>query len=321
MRKALILILSIIMLITLTVGCAEDQRTAKQIVLDSIDRSVDINSMDYSGELDIVMGSNDENKNNKVSSFMQFLNKINITFNGEQVNKPLQVEINTNVSTDVQGTDLSLDVPIIAKDDLLYFKIPVMLQPFMSKLNKEYLAMDISNYTIEDYKVDSTNLLKIIIDDLDDSNFIKEDKNLYSVKGIRTGNVVTINITQDNLKPFVENFVIDGLPELIKYLDKYSIAEEQKLQLKELKSELDNQSTSIDQLINNLRINKLGLTNIYDNNGFLRKIIFDIDIVFINNLKEENQIAVKGDYFVDNLNKKVKFEMRIPTKDQIEMFE
>lgn len=311
MKKALILILFLTMLITLTIGCGEDERTAKQIVLDSLVKNLDIKSMTYSGKLDVVMDSN--------------INKFTITFTGKKINEPLQMETDINSTTNIQGMNLTLDIPIIAKDDFIYFKIPSILQPFMSKSDKEYLVTDISFKNIADYKVDTANLYKILIDDFDDSSFVKEEKNSYSAEGVNIGNVVAINITKENLKTFLENFTDDGLTELINYLDKYSIAEKQKFQLQQYKFELDSNSKSVDKIVNDfnqkLTINKINIVGIYDKNEILRKIILDLDVKVNDNQQNETNIAIKGEYIIETINKNVKFEMHIPSIEQTEKIE
>ncbi|MGD9678191.1 MAG: hypothetical protein AB7V16_07545 [Vulcanibacillus sp.] len=317
MRKLLIIIL--MLLVALSTGCSEDTKTAKQIFADSIDNRAAINSTTFSGKMDVTIDSNLEMEADVAASPLLMLNQFSIAFSGKGNDDPLQMEIDTTMTTNMQGMDLEFKVPMFSKDDALYIKVPEMMKSMIT-LDKDYLIADISSEISAEDKTELQNLSSIVLKDIDDSSFAKLDGSSYSIKDAKVGDVVAVSITQEGIKNFLDKFMIDGLPEVINFIDKKSLTEEQEVKFEEFKLGIENKTISADTIFNDiskkLTVNKFEMINVYDKDGFLREIIFDVDVTMIDEEKGNSNLVIKGECVIETINKELQFEMQIPSIDQ-----
>ncbi len=318
MKKGFIFI-CLIILISSMVGCVTEEETAKQSLLNSIEENKKIENMTYSGNIEVVNDFNDDLVNSENKQLMQVLNNYNITFDGKLKQEPFYMEMDMSILTNIQGMELVFDIPMIAKDNNLYIKIPSMLLMYMPEVEQNYLMMDISKRNQAEYKENSFQVFTKIVDAIDEKDFLRNDTKSYSIDNGKVGEVITLNITQESLKSYLERLVNnEGLSEIIIYLDKYSISDDLKVKLQQIKSDLDNDIKSIDQIASDLNnkilINNCEVTTVYDKDGLLRKIIFNIDIY---KYEEEIKSLITGQIDINTINKGIQIEKQIPSQDEV----
>jgi len=209
------------------------------------------------------------------------------------------------------------------KDNILYIKLPAYFLMFLPDPTVEYISMDLSEtYAEYDAKAElekSAEVMKAIVNSIEDKAFAKEDAKNYTIENVEVSDVVSFNITQENLKPVLQSIVKEALPYFLEQIDKYSATPEQKEQMDLLKAELEQEK--IDQFINDidqyLIINQFKTTSVYDKDGYERKAIVDADVIITAEEIGELGLKMNIDYTIKSINEELQFEMEIPSKDKV----
>ncbi len=301
-------------------GCGAVEDSAKQTVLNSIDKNKEIKSMAYNGNIEVV---NEEKVVSEFNQLMQILNNYKITFDGKLQQEPFHIETDMSILINIQGMDFVYEIPMIADESNLYIKVPSMLKTILPELKQDYLMMDISKLNQSEdnaeYKNDSIKLFSKIIDAVDEKYFIRNDIKSYSIDNGKVKDVITLNITQDSLESYIKNFVdSDGLTEIIIFLEKYSISDDMLNKLQQIKKEFDDDSQNIDQIVNDINgkllINNFVITTVIDKDNFLRKIVFNIDI---NKIDDDINSLMVGQFDVNTINKGIQTDKQVPSLENV----
>lgn len=300
-------------------GCGKEKEP-KQILLDSIKKNAEIKSSSFDVKIDLTLDTSKLKGTNQELAPLQILNEVHMSINGKQTVEPMQYEGNLHV----QGMNLIFDFPMILKENTFYMKLPAMIQSQIGDPKKQYVSLDMTEFekTNDPQKTaeDNEKLAKVILNSLDGNAFIKEDSKKYSLTDGKVENAITIAITKENLKPFLQKFMAEGLPVLLEQYEKYAITDENKKELQKLKDELNKNKAQIDKTIKEidkyLNLNTFKTTSVIDKDGFERKMLSTFDALV--NLDQEGSIGIKLNVEVNqnDINKEQKFEMQIPSKEQ-----
>lgn len=318
MKKILLILLSLVFILSIATGCGKE-KTAKDIVLDGLEKQKTIESESFAGQMKLDFDFSNVNATSEEIAMMQMFPGMELTFDGKETLDPLQFEMNLNLK--IQG--MSFDMPMFMKDNILYIKLPAYFLMFLPDPTVEYISMDLSEtYAEYDAKAElekSAEVMKAIVNSIEDKAFAKEDAKNYTIENVEVSDVVSFNITQENLKPVLQSIVKEALPYFLEQIDKYSATPEQKEQMDLLKAELEQEK--IDQFINDidqyLIINQFKTTSVYDKDGYERKAIVDADVIITAEEIGELGLKMNIDYTIKSINEELQFEMEIPSKDKV----
>ena len=333
MKRTVILLLSLMLIVSLAVGCSASKLTAKEIIIDGIDKNKDVQTMSIDGTVKLDIDLSQANITSQELMYLQMISGIEFSYTGKQSIETKQMEIAVQARANFQEFDFTFDIPIILKDDILYVKIPALLKtlfpdsPLTDDISKEFIAINLAEMAGEqkisqeqDQEL-AIQLVKDLINSLDDSIFVKEDKKEFTLTSGTVDNAVSIVVTQDNLQPLLENFMTNGLPIITGYLEQLAIDSAQKEQLQQFKDHLNNSSQELEQAIqeipNLVTINTLRGTVVFDKKGFLRKGTFNADVIAHTETEGDIGITVSVEENIDNINSEVEFTMPTPTEEQI----
>lgn len=300
----------------MTLGCGKDN-TPKDIVLQSIEKGQEINSSTFNGTMDITFDLSGVKSQDFGPLFM--LPELHFIMDGKTTNEPMQLEANIKL----QG--LNMDLSVQMKDNKMYIKLPKMLTIYFNDPSKEYIYIDladsISNIDLQSNQEESVRLTKSIIESLDDNAFVAENTKEYSLEEGNVSDVVSIIITQENLKPFLQLLVVNTFPLLLEQMDQYSVTEEQKEQFEQMKNELAMNKEEIVKTINELdkylTLNDFKMTSVIDKDGFERTSLFNLDAVIRTEQQDELGIKMNMVQNINNINEEILFEMPLPTDEQM----
>lgn len=329
MKKIIFLVLSLLLIVSFASGCGTSDLTAKEIIVESIEKSKEIKTMSFDGNIKVAFDTTNANMTSEELIYLQMIPEIEFTFNGKQDIENMQAEFNVNARANFQGFDFSLDIPMIIKDNILYVKLPDIIKPQLLVMlpgidpGKEYISIDMSvamkGYDQKQDNEAATEMVTTIINSLDDNVFVKDNANNFTLlNGDKVKDVVNVVITQDNIKPLLKDFIENGLPLFFEYLDQQEINAEQKEQLQLFRDEINKEeiNQSIDEINNYLTINSFKYTNIIDKKGFIRRSILNADITTHSENEGDVGISIIVEQNIDNINSEINFEMPIPTAEQ-----
>lgn len=324
LKKVILVMVSLILLVTIVAGCGgKEQTTAKEIMLEGIEKTQDIKSATIEGTMKIDFDMSQMNSTSEELMVLQMIPGIEVNYDGKQTVDPLQFEANIAASALFNGMNLSIEMPMMMKDNMMYIKLPGMIMPYMPDPSKEYILMDLSeafvDYDQKKATEDSLKMMKTILDSLDETAFVKEDIKSFEIDG-KVANAVSINITQENIKPFLDSFIKEGLPVIMEQMQNYYVTDEQKNQVEDFKAELDQNKEEIDKFVNELdkyiTINTFKITSVYDKDGFERKAIMEADLVIDTETDGSLGLKISFEQNTNSINEEINFEMPIPSKDQ-----
>ncbi|WP_339060584.1 hypothetical protein [Tepidibacillus marianensis] len=320
MKKFSLVLLSLFLLVSIVfTGCGKE-KAPKDLILDSVKKSAEIKSSAFDGKIDITLDTKNLKGTQEELATLQMFNQMQIRLSGKQNVNPLQFEGNLQA----QMGGLSIDLPIIMKDNMLYVKIPAIAQPYIQDTTKQYISMDATEFSKNTDPMknseESLKLVTSILNSLDEKAFVKEDVKNFALTDGTEANAVSVVITKDNLKPFLQKFMVESLPLIMDQAQKSAVTDENKKQLQQAKNDLTKNKAEIDKTINEidkyLTINTFKTTSVYDKEGFERKTVMTFDGIV--NLDKEGSLGLKMNVEVNtkDINKEQKFEMTVPTKDQ-----
>ena len=322
MKKLSVIILSMILLIgVLFTGCGKDQ-SPNQILLDSVKKTGEIKSSAFDFSMNLTLDTSKLNATNQELAPLQMFNEIGISMSGKQNVDPLQFEGTVNL----KGMNLSLDIPILLKDNTLYVKVPAIFQSQIGDAQKQYISMDateiVKNSNAQTSAEENQKIVNAVLNSLDSKAIVKEDVKNFQLTDGKAEEAVSIVITKENLKPFLQKFMTEGLPIFFEQYEKYAVTEDAKKEIQQMKDEFTKNKPVIDKTINEidkyLTLNSFKTTTIIDENGFSRKSISTMDAI-VTLGEQEGTIGVKMNMEANTkeINKEQKFEMAVPTKDQV----
>jgi len=324
LKKKLFLILHLILVITISLtGCAQKDKNAKELLLDLSSKSPIVKSYTFEQNIDLFFDMQGKTNISETLSNIQMIPELHIDLLGKQVNSPKQLEGEINTRTTLNGREFTYDTPYYFEQNNLYLQLPSIVTNFMPNPSRKFLSLDLSKQLIGNQRFlnDFPLLLREIAKRLNDGAFEMEtDKGILIPDG-EINNIISINITQENLKNFLKSVSKDDLITLLNLAIKYTDVEEQKNILNEWIAKVKNNSDiltvlhdSIDQYIN---IENLKFTTFYDKEGFQRKILIDLDIFWYINNDETFQIKGTIEKNIKDINQEVIFDKEIPNTDQI----
>lgn len=318
MKKIFLLILILIIAIPVLSGCTDNDNN-RTIIIKGIEKQKEIETTSYNGSLVLKLDFDGTN-NSLMTSYLQALSSLEFNFSGVEEVSSKHSEMGLNA----KAMDLSFDIPIIFKDNVAYIKIPDNFSTLLQMEDKEYIAIDLSQSNEESRQdnafEEKIDVIKSLVNSIDETAIVREDSAKYSLENGTVGEVISINISQDNYKQILDNMYSDALPNIIGQLERYSVTDSQKEQTEQLKEKLSSEeefNSLINDLESKLLINSFKLTNVYDNNGYQRRTILFADLdIYVDELGLVG-IEINYDLGIDEINKDVQFNLPLPSQGNI----
>lgn len=322
MKKLTLLILILVIAIPVMSGC-DNKDSNKAVLIKGIEKQEEIKTLKYNGNLNLKFDFTGTTES-MMTGYLKELSDIKFVFSGQEIVESQQSEMELSINTEYLEQELAADIPIVFKDNAAYLKLPDKFDNLLQMGDKEYIALDLSQANQDNNQKqaleDKTKLLKSIVNGIDENAISKEDAKEYPLTNETTGEVISINITQDNYKKVLAGIYAEAGPEIIELLESYSVTENQKEQTEQLKAKLsdkDELSKLIKDLDNKLLINNFKLTYVFDDKGYQRKtvLVADLDIY----VDEIGQVGIEILYEmnINEINEEIIFKLPIPSQNII----
>lgn len=303
-------------------GCGNDDGN-KAVLINGIEKQEEIKTFTYEGSLNLKLDLA-QTADSMMTGYLKGLSDLDFVFSGQENVEARQSEMELSVDTEFQGQELVAEIPIVFKDNVAYLKLPDKFDNLLQMGDKEYITLDLNQTNGETNQEqaleDKTKLLKSIVNGIDEEAISKEDAKEYPLTNGTTGEVISINITQDNYKKVLAGIYAEAGPSLIELLESYSVTESQKEQTEQLKAKLSDKeelSKLIKELDNKLLINDFKLTNVYDDKGYQRKTVLKADLdIYVEELGQVG-IEIVYDMNINEINEEVIFNLPIPSQNFI----
>ncbi len=335
MKKNIAIISILLVIVSSLTGCFHQEKTAKELFVEGMNKDKEIKSYSFNSnagtsfdlskaKLDNIdnplEGSiNNENNTGKIISYLHLIPTINMQISGMEQIEPYHFEANINTKVDINGMTIPFGLPLIITNHKLYLKLPEPYRYFLPTLDKDYISLDLVDTMNQIVDVKNNKDIDEILSELNDEAFMKEKSNDYKISdGSMADHVISINITKENLKPFLQTVLATGLPLYIEQMEKNPLNNEQKKSIDKIKSDMKkNEVDMINEWMKKIIIHQLKITNLYDKEGFKRRSIIDIDMII--NTSKNGLVGLKLniDQSINDINGNIQFNLPIPKDDQV----
>jgi len=316
LKKSIAIIISVLLLIGM-IGCKANDQSAKEIMLEGIEKSKEINRYTFHGKVDISIVQN-ENSDLDLFAFINGLTDFQIKVEGRESLEPAALEADVKIETGNQEKQINVDTIFMIKNGMLYVKIPSIFTAYKQEQSKEYIAIKL-NQQEQKQKEESISVLKSIINRVDKKAFHQEDSSQYTINKGKIKEVVHLTIKQEDLQTILKAFIKNSAPILIERLEKNAITDQQKKIVQAWRKKLENQE--IDQLVSEyvqrLTIYRFELIQMYDQAGFTRKSLIDADVAIQSVDGEKTRLIIHVEENINDINQEIPFVIPIPSKEQI----
>lgn len=329
MKRNLLSVLLVTLLIFM-VGCSSV--TPKKVLQDAVLKSSKVDS--YAFDFSVNFGMEPvSGEAVEAMQMLSFLEDIEISASGVHDEKQEKTEMVISVS--LKGDmEFSLNIPVLLDGDELFIKLPNT--PFfplpeelqdkfiiLSKSDLEEQGLTDSTEDLEQYKSFVTDLLKILLEDFGDTDFLallKDEAVPASIKEAK--NVVQIKVTNETLESFLTILYESTIPKVFELIEKPENLELLDLnseEVAEIKSEFEQVSLEDDlaEIRDAFDLEEVSFTLGVNKEGYISNQIVN----FAGVAKDEESGSIRLFLTVDggthNINKGQNFELNRPTEEQV----
>lgn len=277
MKKILLSIIILALSMAAISGCT-DREELKQDLTTALAKQAQAKNYQFSGEADIYIQPaifRSSLSDPITTGLLTMLGESKISWTGVSSNDPIQLELQLKVTP--KGLNQSIDLPLIIKDNKMYFSIPGLNQ------NEEYFSLTPDKLTLSEKTV--PKILSTIAESID-SSWLEEADSTKNSQHFRT---IIIKITEDNVQKLADS-LYDILPAA-----------------KDMSGARDN----FDRFLQDIKLDKPGeiLVSI-DEQGFIRQEKIDLDVSF----GTEKKVRFHAQWMTDKINQNPEFTLPVPQK-------
>jgi PBP1b-binding outer membrane lipoprotein LpoB len=323
MKKAkitLILLLSLVLL-----AACSPKAEPKTALQDALKKQAAVTSYNFNGsaELNFQLPAEAAGQDPTSQMVINALKDTKLTWSGAYRLEPFQTEILFNLSTNINGANITLEIPVIANEETVFFKIPMLTQDQFVAADLKELSqmMDGDNpFSAEGLKKNQELVLKIeeivfasLKDDLFTRNEITDQMTLPSGE---INDLVSIVITQENIAPLLNQLYKESLPQIIDLFGQNGILSSE--EVTEAKNSLakNNIEQQIQELQQKVKINHFQWDSYIDKQGQIRKQEIALNLEDVTGEGKFGTIDLKITSSTDNINGTPTFKHPIPSKEE-----
>jgi hypothetical protein len=291
-KKYTLVFTTVILIFSLLIGCSSEDEL-KLEVLEAISKQNEISSYHFNGSANLHLdwaSLTQSRQDPLTASLTGLLTNSNIQWEGAAQKESAQLEMDLTIQP--HQSDSTFSIPIIIKDNKLYFNIPLL-----TVSDEEYLYLDLEGDLTS---LPFTSILTHIAEAMDEKMFEEINKD-----DDETTKTIAIHITQENIQEIIESLQTK-LPLIITELENSNLINTEKAtQWREYSaSELADKIMITD-------MDEAGLISFTINQqGFITEQA--LKLYFANQSLEINNR-------LDNINQDFQFEKEIP--EQIRLFQ
>lgn len=322
MRKSFFTLLLIFSIIALASGCGQS-KTPKQALQDALKKQNEVKSYSFAGDAQFAVNIPAAAVENDPTAKMVLdsVKDAKLSWTGAVQNEPFQMEANFNLKANFNGAEMNFKIPVLLKDNKLYFKIPLLPDQRFIVMDLEELAKQSGEknpLSAEQIKKSQEMTLKIediLFTALNDSLFVNGDTKSIKLPDQTVDQLVTIKLTQENIGPAVKAIITDAAPKIIDTLLQYETLTAD--QAKSAKDELAKLKVDdgLKEMEKSVKINQAQIDSVVDDQGFIRQQNIDLNLDITQEGKT-GTFGVKITQSSNDINKPAVFKTPIPKAEE-----
>jgi hypothetical protein len=322
MKKAKIIL--ILLLALLVLAACSPSLEPKAALQEALKKQASVTSYDFNGEAQLKLQLSTEEAAQDPTSQMVInaLKDAKLAWTGAYQVNPFQLELVLNLSANINGADITFEIPVIANEETAYFKIPMLTQDRYVAVELKELSQMTGNknpLSVEELKKNKELTLKveeIVFTSLNDNLFTRSDvTDEMTLSSGKVEDLIGINITQENFAQVVTQFFKEALPQILDLLVQNEvISSEEATEAKNDLAENDIEQ-QIQEFQQKVKINNLQWDNYIDEQGQIRKqeIMLNMDAT---DQGQSGTVDLKITSFTNNINGTPTFKLPVPSKEE-----
>jgi len=338
LKRIFTLAAAVLLLITLTLaGCSggSSNQSAKELLQEAYTKSSDITSSKFDGSMKLNLDLPDSvMEDPDAAMVLNLLNNAELTFRGTSQLDPMMAEL--FLTAGIKGDmPMEINLSMLVTEETMWVKIPnIPFLPIPAEVAGKYLEIDfaelselageeIANIDPElqqQYQELGAEIMDLFFGAYDEEEYFakvsKKDANIPT--DVNADEVVKFELTNDNLRPFVETF-IEILPDLLDKLSEVEEAGINQADIDSMKSEIEASKAEIEEGLDTIEeavdINEATIITALKD-GYITYSAFNVSVDVTN----EGETGTLGFEIVMNqkdINKEQSFEISEPGSSEV----
>lgn len=335
MRKLTTVVLALFLMVSMTLVACGNQtaaKPAKEVLQEAFNKSTEVKTAKFDGTMKLNLEMPDSALEDPAAAMvLNMLNSAELQIRGTSQIDPMMSEMFVTVRV-TGDTEMAINLSFLMTEEKMWVKIPnTPFLPLPEELINKYLEIDFQELSeLSGEEIDFSNqsqyqelaieLMEIFFGAFEEDDYFstvsKEDAGLPD--NVDAAQIVKFELTNDNLRPFIESFM-EVLPEMMEKLAEIDSAGISQADIDNIKADIEEGKAEIeenwDKLQEKVSINKAEILTGINKDGYITYNAIDVSV----QVTDEGETGTIGFTFEINqteINKDPEFEISVPGEEE-----
>lgn len=335
MRKLTTVVLALFLMVSMTLVACGNQtaaKPAKEVLHEAFNKSTEVKTAKFDGTMKLNLEMPDSALEDPAAAMvLNMLNSAELQIRGTSQIDPMMSEMFVTVRV-TGDTEMAINLSFLMTEEKMWVKIPnTPFLPLPEELINKYLEIDFQELSeLSGEEIDFSNqsqyqelaieLMEIFFGAFEEDDYFstvsKEDAGLPD--NVDAAQIVKFELTNDNLRPFIESFM-EVLPEMMEKLAEIDSAGISQADIDNIKADIEEGKAEIeenwDKFQEKVSINKAEILTGINKDGYITYNAIDVSV----QVTDEGETGTIGFTFEINqteINKDPEFEISVPGEEE-----
>lgn len=335
MRKLTTVVLALFLMVSMTLVVCGNQtaaKPAKEVLQEAFNKSTEVKTAKFDGTMKLNLEMPDSALEDPAAAMvLNMLNSAELQIRGTSQIDPMMSEMFVTVRV-TGDTEMAINLSFLMTEEKMWVKIPnTPFLPLPEELINKYLEIDFQELSeLSGEEIDFSNqsqyqelaieLMEIFFGAFEEDDYFstvsKEDAGLPD--NVDAAQIVKFELTNDNLRPFIESFM-EVLPEMMEKLAEIDSAGISQADIDNIKADIEEGKAEIeenwDKFQEKVSINKAEILTGINKDGYITYNAIDVSV----QVTDEGETGTIGFTFEINqteINKDPEFEISVPGEEE-----
>lgn len=335
MRKLTTVVLALFLMVSMTLVACGNQtaaKPAKEVLQEAFNKSTEVKTAKFDGTMKLNLEMPDSALEDPAAAMvLNMLNSAELQIRGTSQIDPMMSEMFVTVRV-TGDTEMAINLSFLMTEEKMWVKIPnTPFLPLPEELINKYLEIDFQELSeLSGEEIDFSNqsqyqelaieLMEIFFGAFEEDDYFstvsKEDAGLPD--SVDAAQIVKFELTNDNLRPFIESFM-EVLPEMMEKLAEIDSAGISQADIDNIKADIEEGKAEIeenwDKFQEKVSINKAEILTGINKDGYITYNAIDVSV----QVTDEGETGTIGFTFEINqteINKDPEFEISVPGEEE-----
>ncbi len=335
MRKLTTVVLALFLMVSMTLVACGNQtaaKPAKEVLQEAFNKSTEVKTAKFDGTMKLNLEMPDSALEDPAAAMvLNMLNSAELQIRGTSQIDPMMSEMFVTVRV-TGDTEMAINLSFLMTEEKMWVKIPnTPFLPLPEELINKYLEIDFQELSeLSGEEIDFSNqsqyqelaieLMEIFFGAFEEDDYFstvsKEDAGLPD--NVDAAQIVKFELTNDNLRPFIESFM-EVLPEMMEKLAEIDSAGISQADIDNIKADIEEGKAEIeenwDKFQEKVSINKAEILTGINKDGYITYNAIDVSV----QVTDEGETGTIGFTFEINqteINKDPEFEISVPGEEE-----